>query len=169
MGIFVIVLYSATLALNETFTISLRNRRRKEAQQDISAALDQITRELRQAKTVTYPLTSSAIDTLASSTKILEFTDSNGHDITYGVGTPTDSAEVIAPVIPGVRNYQLTVQWGAGATAQALTEQNITAFTAERPTWSSNVVIITIQSTQMDAVGSKASPLCVTSMVTLRQ
>ena len=171
MSIFAVVLLSTMLALNESFMISVHGRRRKEAQQDISAALEQVTRQLRQAQSITYPTPGSVahIDTAASACTLLQFVDSNNVQVTYGVGTPTDPAEAIAPAAPGVRNYQVTVQWGTSGTPQGLTEQNVTSFTVERPAWSNNVVIVTLQSVQRDATGMKTSPLCLMSMVTLRQ
>lgn len=171
MSIFAVVLLSTMLALNESFMISVHSRRRQEAQQDMSAALEQITRQLRQAQSVAYPAAGTAahIDTSASSGSLLRFVDSNNNQITYGVGTPTDPAEIVTPAAAGARNYQLTVQWGAGSATQALTEQNVTSFTVERPAWSNDVVIITLQSVQRDATGMKTSPLCLMSMVTLRQ
>jgi len=170
MAIFSIVLFSAMLALNMTFSVGLRNRRRSEAQEDISAALEQIARQLRQAKSVALPIPSSSnsIQSPGAGAIILQFTDSDDKTISYSAAVPSDPAEVIAPV-GEFPNYQLMVKWGATGTSQPLTGQNVTSFTAERPPWSNNVVIITLQSVQMAATGTKTSPLTVMTMVTLRQ
>lgn len=170
MAIFSIVLFSAMLALNMTFSVGLRNRRRSEAQEDISAALEQIARQLRQAKSVALPIPSSSnsIQSPGAGAIILQFTDSDDKTISYSAAVPSDPAEVIAPV-GEFPNYQLMVKWGATGTSQPLTGQNVTSFTAERPWWSNNVVIITLQSVQMAATGTKTSPLTVMTMVTLRQ
>jgi len=170
MAIFSIVLFSAMLALNMTFSVGLRNRRRSEAQEDISAALEQIARQLRQAKSVALPIPSSSnsIQSPGAGAIILQFTDSDDKTISYSAAVPSDPAEVIAPV-GEFPNYQLMVKWEATGTSQPLTGQNVTSFTAERPPWSNNVVIITLQSVQMAATGTKTSPLTVMTMVTLRQ
>jgi len=177
MAIFSIVLFSVTIALNETFTVGLRNRRRGEAQEDMSAALEQISRGLRQAKSVTFPvasssLTASSLTSIASPASggaILQFTDISGNVVSYSAAAvPSTSAEYIAPV-NGKPNYQIMVTSGSAGTPQPLTEQNITSFTAERPGWSDNVVIITLQSVQLNATGTRASPLSAMTMVTLRQ
>jgi len=179
MAIFSIVLFSAMLALNMTFSVGLRNRRRNEAQEDISAALEQIARQLRQAKSVDVPALplpiasrstsiSTSIQSPGTGGVILQFTDSDDKTISYSAAVPSDPAEVIAPV-GEFPNYQLMVKWGATGTSQPLTGQNVTSFTAERPPWSNNVVIITLQSVQMAATGTKTSPLTVMTMVTLRQ
>lgn len=171
MAIFSVVLISAMLALNMTFTVGLRNRRRNEAQQDLSAALEQISRQLRQANaaSVAIPSASSwnSIQSPGTGGAILTFTDSDGYVVTYSAAVPTDPAEVI-PQVGGAANYQLMVKSGT-ALSQPLTGQNVTSFTAERPSWSNNVVIVTLQSVQMDASGTRTSPLTVMNMVTLRQ
>jgi prepilin-type N-terminal cleavage/methylation domain-containing protein len=171
MAIFSIVLFSAMLALNMTFSVGLRNRRRSEAQEDISAALEQIARQLRQANsanlTVPAVASSKSIQSAGTGVAILTFTDINGNVVSYSAAVPTDSMEII-PAVGGVPNYQLMATSGV-APAQPMTGQNVTSFTAERPSWSNNVVIITLQSQQMGASGTKTSPLTVMSMVTLRQ
>jgi prepilin-type N-terminal cleavage/methylation domain-containing protein len=173
MAIFSIVLFSAMLALNMTFSVGLRNRRRSEAQEDISAALEQIARQLRQAKSVDVPALlpiasrSTSIQSAGTGVAILTFTDINGNVVSYSAAVPTDAAEII-PAVGGFPNYQLMATSGASA-AQAMTGQNVTSFTAERPLWSNNIVIITLQSQQMNASGTKTSPLTVMNMVTLRQ
>jgi len=171
MAIFSIVLFSAMLALNMTFSVGLRNRRRSEAQEDISAALEQIARQLRQVNSanLTVPAAASlnSIQSAGTGGAILTFTDINDNVVSYSAAVPTDSTEII-PAVGGVPNYQLMATSGASA-AQAMTGQNVTSFTAERPAWSNNVVIITLQSQQMNASGTKTSPLTVMTMVTLRQ
>jgi type II secretory pathway pseudopilin PulG len=171
MAIFSIVLFSAMLALNMTFSVGLRNRRRSEAQEDISAALEQIARQLRQVNsanlTVPASASSNSIQSAGTGVAILTFTDINDNVVSYSAAVPTDSTEII-PALGGVPNYQLMATSGV-ASAQPMTGQNVTSFTAERPAWSNNVVIISLQSEQMDANGTKTSPLTVMSMVTLRQ
>jgi len=171
MAIFSIVLFSAMLALNMTFSVGLRNRRRSEAQEDISAALEQIARQLRQVNStnLTVPLVASSksIQSAGTGVAILTFTDINGNPVSYSAAVPTDATEII-PAVGGVPNYQLMATSGV-APAQPMTGQNVTSFTVERPSWSNNVVIITLQSQQMNASGTNTSPLTVMSMVTLRQ
>src|ERR1035437_1751496 len=81
MAIFSIVLFSAMLALNMTFSVGLRNRRRSEAQEDISAALEQIARQPRQVNSanLTVPAIASSKSILSAGTgvAILTFTDTN--------------------------------------------------------------------------------------------
>jgi len=171
MVIFSIVLFSAMLALNMTFSVGLRNRRRSEAQEDISAALEQIVRQLRQVNsanlTVPAVASSKSIQSAGTGGAILTFTDINDNVVSYSATVPTDSTEII-PAVGGVPNYQLMATSGV-APAQPMTGQNVTSFTAERPAWSNNVVIITLQSQQINASGTNTSPLTVMSMVTLRQ
>ena len=171
MAIFSIVLFSAMLALNMTFSVGLRNRRRSEAQEDISAALEQIARQLRQVNSTNLMVpaiaSSESIQSAGTGGAILTFTDINGNFVSYSAAVPTDATEII-PAVDGVPNYQVMATSGV-APAQPMTGQNVTSFTAERPAWSNNVVIITLQSQQMDASGAKTSPLTVMTMVTLRQ
>jgi prepilin-type N-terminal cleavage/methylation domain-containing protein len=174
MAIFSLVLFAATIALNQTFTIGLRNRRRSEAQEDLSGALEQIARQLRQAGTIVVPARSStsSITSPGAGGAILEFAqqlaDGSIRTVSYGAAVPTDPAEVISPVA-GIPNYQVMVKWGATSTSQPLTGQNVTSFTVERPAWSNNVVIVTLESVQVETSGTKASPLRVTTLVALRQ
>jgi len=175
MAIFSIVLFSAMLALNMTFSVGLRNRRRSEAQEDISAALEQIARQLRQVNSanLTVPALlpiasrSTSIQSPGTGGAILTFTDINDNPVSYSAAVPTDATEII-PAVGGVPNYQIMATSGV-APAQPMTGQNVTSFTVERPSWSNNVVIITLQSQQMNASGTNTSPLTVMSMVTLRQ
>ncbi len=185
MAIFSIVLVSTMLALNMTFTVGLRNRRRSEAQEDLSAAMEQITRELRQTDVAHLispaPSSLNTIDSPGDGGFVLEFTrtlasaGSDEYTVSYGTDdTPDDPAETVAPV-GSHPTYQVTTLWNKVGeinptqSPQALTGQNVTSFTAERPSWSNNVIIITMQSEQLDATGSNVSPLTVMSMVTLRQ